>query len=346
MPGWKPSFGLPTIARARGVNMSSNEFVSCPGVVGDNALGFLAGLGIASVLEGSSDVRRAAVSWSRGGWEARFVGVDSVEQVAREIERDRLAWEESPVLSFNYPKVEKNGVKAFKGLRAPIGIWRHWLEQTVDSGQRHVMDYAAVLANEVSVEEVPAAKRVSVDDMCRYGVPQHLALGVAVSTMPTFFDFTSRNAQFLDQVSILRSALDEDSILSALSGRDDWTSAGRTLGWDGSVDQPAALYSYGRPTNPVLEWLAFRGLEFFPVAGSSNRLAVTSCRGRRKNGVFCWPLWDGACRVSVVKALLKSDWASIDAPSRRARGVVQVFEAGLTKAADGYSGIFSPSRPA
>jgi hypothetical protein len=97
---------------------------------------------------------------------------------------------------------------------------------------------------------------------------------------------------------------------------------------------------------PGAEWLAFRGLVFFPVAGRGSVLSTTGCHGRRKDGVFVWPLWSVPAGMPSIASLLRmADLDRLDGPARRELGVVQVFRARLTKKADGYSGMFAPSQP-
>lgn len=57
----------------------------------------------------------------------------------------------------------------------------------------------------------------------------------------TFFDFTARNAQFLEQVEEIRRYLDGSIVEEGLrSGRVD-TAAPRSMDWDPMADTPGAI---------------------------------------------------------------------------------------------------------
>lgn len=319
--------------------------VVCRGVVGDTALGFLAGLGVANVCASLTEAS-VSIAWETGSWALAVDSPATSEELADLVALDAEAWSASRVLEFSYPKREKSGVKTFKGLRAPVAVWRAWLERLIDDEDHHALEFAAALADEAAVEEIPDAKCLSATDLAPFGVAPGAVGSHRHSTLPTFFDFTSRNAQFLDQADVIRRVVTAEVAQRAILAEPGARITERTMGWGSSNDRPAALYSYGGDVDPVLEWLAFRGLSFLPVTSDGNRLRVTACSGRRKSGVFTWPLWDARCSVPVVRALLKADWVAKTVAHRRLSGVTQVFQSDLSKAADGYSGVFLPSRPA
>lgn len=325
--------------------MASAPGVVCRGVVGDTALGFLAGLGIANVCESLLEAP-VSIAWETGSWFLVVDGPATPEGLGDLVGRDAEAWSESPVLEFSYPKREKGGVKSFRGVKAPVAVWRAWLERLIDGEDRHALEFAAALADEAAVEEIPDAKCLSAAELEGYGVAPRTVGSHRHSTLPTFFDFTSRNAQFLDQADVIRRVITAEAAQRAIVAEPSASITERTMGWGSSNDRPAALYSYGGDVDPVLEWLAFRGLSFLPVASDGKRLRVTGCSGRRKSGVFTWPLWDARCTVPVVRALLTADWAAKSVAHRKLSGVTQVFQSDLSKAADGYSGVFLPSRTA
>jgi hypothetical protein len=195
-------------------------------------------------------------------------------------------------------------------------------------------------ANELLDEPVPsevvANHQIPVDED---GPLDHVS-------MPTFFDFTSRNAYFVSQVEEIRGYLTREIVTEALShGR--LVKAPRTLCWAPTADTPAAIYtSFGGGSLPVAEWLGFRGLACFPVSGTGDQLITTACEGRRLQGEFIWPLWEMAVGVESVRTLVAyPTLATLDGDARHALGISAVLRASLTKQADGYTGMFAPARP-
>lgn len=60
-----------------------------------------------------------------------------------------------------------------------------------------------------------------------------------------------------------------------------------------------------------------------------------------------WPLWDVPADPETVRSLVAyPGLPRLDAAARRALGIAAVLRAGLTKKADGKSGMLRPSRPA
>lgn len=123
--------------------------------------------------------------------------------------------------------------------------------------------------------------------------------------------------------------------------------ATRTMGWGGAADAPGALYPLGTSGfHPASEWLAFRGWCSSRCSGRATSCARRGVRGDARRGRFVWPLWTARANCSTVRSLLAyPDVKGLSTAKRRALGIAQVFEAGLTKGADGYSGVFSPSAP-
>ena len=104
--------------------------------------------------------------------------------------------------------------------------------------------------------------------------------------------------------------------------------------------------SYRRGYLPVHEWLAFRGLAYFPIATSRGKICNTACTGRRLDGEFTWPLWDAAIALDAIRSLVAYPGLSrLDRDARSAFGIAAVLCAKLTKKADGRSGTFAPTRP-
>lgn len=330
--------------------MSMQNRIALPGLDGGTPLGFLAGLGVLRVLRGREDERSTQeprLSWQLDDhWHPVVHGVEGdLETIVERVAHDAEAWATAPVLEFRYPKREKRGVKPVGALAAPVAVYRAWLKDRLDAGDQESLEYAGALAFEAANE--PRKGGVTEEDLRRNGVPYDNAAPIDHSTLPTVFDFTSRNAQFLEQVAQIRKALDADSIRDTLRDGAPDPRADRTLDWDPVADAPGAIYGWRLfGLRPTAEWLAFRGLAFFPVAGRNGHLRTTACRGRRKTGEFIWPLWEVEATEPTIASLLRCpDLDRLDLATRRERGIVQVFRSRLTKKADGYSGMFAPTEP-
>lgn len=75
-------------------------------------------------------------------------------------------------------------------------------------------------------------------------------------------------------------------------------------------------------------------------------IRTTACTGRRLAGEFVWPLWEVPAGPETVRSLVAYPGLDrLGAEERRALGIAAMLRAELTKKADGYSGMFSPSRP-
>ncbi|HEX7060478.1 MAG TPA: hypothetical protein VF200_00820 [Woeseiaceae bacterium] len=331
--------------------MNPQNEIPLPGLDGGTPLGFLAGLGVLRVLdrpEGRRPGDEPRLSWRlEDRWHPVVHGIEGdLETIVQHVTRDAEAWENAPVLRFRYPKREKRGVKRVGALAAPVAVYRAWLRSRLDAGDLETLEYAAALAFEAANE--PNNKEgVTKEELRAHDVLYDDAAPVDRSTLPTAFDFTSRNAQFLEQVEEIRKTLDAGSILDTLRDGASDPRAAKTLDWDPAADAPGAIYA-GRLVRlrPAAEWLAFRGLPFFPVAGRGEVLRTTACRGRRKAGKFIWPLWEVPATSATIASLLRSPGIDALGPAaRQERGIVQVFRSQLTKKADGYSGMFAPSEP-
>lgn len=149
-------------------------------------------------------------------------------------------------------------------------------------------------------------------------------------------------------VSSIRLAVDRAIVDEGLrSGRVD-AAAPRSMDWDPMADTPGAIYTgHARGLLPVAEWLAFRGLGNLLVSSRGASISTTACTGRRLGGEFVWPLWEAPTGRETARSLLA--WPRLDRLGPdvlRALGITTVLRADLTKKADGYSGMFSPTRSA
>ncbi|OQX68408.1 MAG: hypothetical protein B6A08_10345 [Sorangiineae bacterium NIC37A_2] len=322
--------------------------LTIPGIDGGTPLGFLAALGLLQVLDdahlqGGPPPR---LSWKQlDAWRPVLHGAESFEGLAQAIHEDCKRWSESPLLSFRYVKQEKQGPKAVGGLKAPLAVVRAWSNARRSAEDEESLAYAAALfcdgVTEVNKKPATAADHVSL------GIPVDPDVAMALTVERSFFDLTARNAQFLEQVELIRAHLTPGGIEQALRlGAVDYA-APRTLDWDPASDTPGAIYTgYQRGFLPVHEWLGFRALRVFPLSNAGSRPVMTGCTGRRLDGDFTWPLWDRPASLDAVRSLIAYPRLTrLKAEERRALGISTLLQAGLTKKADGYTGTFSPARP-
>jgi hypothetical protein len=328
----------------------SDDGVVLDGLDGGTPLGFLAGLGVQRVLVdrmGKAADQTPRLSWRQlDAWRPVLHGPRTFESVVETVHQDVLAWAKEPLLAFRYVKMEKNGPKPVAGLKAPIAVLRRWLSRRRAAGDETSLAHATALMCESASEVVenPATS----EQLEAHGIEVADDAPLDRSSLRTAFDFTARNAQFLDQIAAIRAYLDRDIIEAGLrEGRPDGA-APRSMDWDPGADTPGAIYTgYARGFLPLAEWLAFRGLVCFPVAGVGSVIRTTACSGRRLDGELVWPLWELAVGPDVVRSLIAHPGlARLDPAQRRALGIAVVLKAGLTKKADGYSGMFAPSQPA
>lgn len=313
------------------------------GLDGGTPLGFLAGVGLQRVL--SARFPQVTLAWRLlDAWRPVIQGVASFDIIVDGVLADTDSWKDSALLRFRYLKQEKRGPKSVQGLRAPIGILRAWLSLRRGSGDEEALAYACALMCETATEVIdePVPSEIVAKDQ----LPVDEDGPLDSVSMPTFFDFTSRNAYFVAQVEEIRGYLTRDIVSEALS-RGQLVKAPRTLCWAPTADTPAAIYTgFEGGSLPVAEWLGFRGLACFPVSGTGDRMITTGCEGRRKQGEFIWPLWEVAAGVESVRTLVAHpSLARLDGDARHALGISTVLRASLTKQADGYDGMFSPARP-
>ncbi len=319
-----------------------------PGIDGGTPLGFLAALGLLQIVSEAlgieDDLPRLA--WRQlDAYRPVLRGISSLERLGEFVLDDCHRWAESPLLTFRYVKQEKQGPKSVGGLRAPLGVVRAWQRACREAGDEASLAYGSALFCDgvTDVNKKPA----TVDDHLANRISVDREVSIELTVERSFFDLTARNAQFLEQVEIIRSYLRMESIVAALStGAPDYD-APRSLDWDPASDTPGAIYTgFRRGFLPVHEWLGFRALRLFPLANSGSKARMTACTGRRLDGEFTWPLWDEPASVDSVRSLLGyPDLARLNVDERGALGISTLLRTDLTKKADGYTGTFAPARP-
>jgi hypothetical protein len=330
----------------------SKAGVLLEGLDGGTPLGFLSALGVLRIMSerldraGESD-SPLRLAWRQlDAWRPIVFGWESLAVIGAAVYEDSLAWANAALLKFRYVKLEKRGPKAVGGLKAPAAVFRAWLSARRQARDEQAVEYAVALMCEEITEEIKGAATVE----------QHQDEGIALSgeaaldrsAERTFFDFTARNAQFLEQLECIRGHITLDRVLTALERGEADASAPRSMDWDPASDTPASIYTgYQRGFLPVHEWLAFRGLAYFPVGASGGKVRNAACSGRRLEGEFYWPLWEVPAGLDAIRSLVVyPNLSRLNAKAREALGITAVLCASLTKKADGRSGTFSPSRRA
>lgn len=324
--------------------------VAIQGLDGSSLIGFLAGLGVVEALyntrpaDDSESIPR--LSWTYSGrWHPTLTGVNSVGELVARILADARSDEVERVLQFRYVKVEKNGPKAVRALKAPVSVLRSAFKEGLGASHFGAVGILAALACETACEPGDDSRAATHEDLIAEGVTFDSEIPLGLVALQTPFDFTSRNTQFLDQISIVRSYLTDVAVREDLiEGKG--TPADRIMRWDALTDMPGALFGRNGPLpRPVAEWLAFRGIAYFLLSGSGARLEMPGLSGRRKAGHFSWVLWDGFLNREVIRSLVAVDWPSEEPVSVSGRGIVAGYSVELRKDATGYDGAVSAATP-
>lgn len=318
------------------------------GIDGGTPLGFLSALGLLQVLEDACDQGSPAprLAWTQlDCWRPVLDGAESFERVAQTIHEDCKRWNDSALLTFRYVKQEKQGPKAVGGLKAPLAVVRAWSNDRRAAGDEESLAYGAALFCDGVTET--NKKPATAEDHRSLGISVDSDVDMELTVERNFLDLTARNAQFLEQVELIRAHLTPNGIEQALRlGAPDYE-APRTLDWDPAADTPAAIYTgYRRGFLPVHEWFGFRALRLFPLSNVGSRPIMTGCTGRRLDGDFTWPLWKHSATLDAIRTLIGYPrLTELTAQERSALGISALLQAGLTKKADGYTGTFAPARP-
>lgn len=326
--------------------------VLVPGLDASTPLGFLAALGLLRVLddrrsEDQSAVPRLAFR-EMGRWQPAFDGVDSIEDLVANVRADAEAWSGSAVLGFRYVKVRKSGPARFGGLTPPLTVLRGWMLDRLRAEDQCALAYITALIAETATQVMEDEDQAAPEQLQSEGIPIDATVRADRSCLPTFFDFSSRNMQFLDQIDCIREAIVASPRWAEgeLGRNEPVSDLVRTMGWDTTAKAPGAQYPHRVTANrPVTEWLAFRGLAFLPIFGRGKNVQATACRGRRLNGEFIWPIWVPFASAHTIRSLLAYPGLEATKSSAlRALGVVQIFRSRFSKLGK-YDAIITPSEP-
>jgi hypothetical protein len=289
------------------------------GLRGVSPLGFFASLGLLQLCQQRAALARLGFL-SDGSFRAFIEGFDGdlVELVLADaaLAREHHDW------LLEYPKEEKNGVKQVADLKAPPSKFREFLAATIaqwKQGRNEGAQYAAAFGT----SEARDGKG---------------------NTKPTAFHFTAANQQFLGTVLGIRDMVNAERVHKSIF---DGHAAepGSNLRWDPGAERNWALMaenpvSEGTQVDAPLEWLAFRGLPFFPCHPQGKRIHTTAVHGRGDDMTLSWPLWSVPASLATARSALQTDWSVND--DRAARGIFAVCSSSIRRTSQGF-GNFGPA---
>lgn len=309
------------------------------GLDGSNPLGFLAALGVLCAAEDRArreDVPPPGLAWRDASrWTAVLHSPWDLDGLVSALDEDRRSWGDEPALQFAYTKegerCRPDAKGAIRDLKPPPAVMRAFLAEMAEralQGDARSARHAAAYGTDVVVDGKG-------------------------NTKPTSLHFTAGQQTFLGAASALRSVCDADRLREACFGPWRAFDGVRSLGWDplgATSARPYALRASNpsddkRPCVPGAEWLAFRGLGMLAVVPRRTEVRTPGVQGRWKSSTFTWPLWSGFIGGGVLTALLRTaGLPTLNAATRRARGIVAVFQAAIERSEQGGYGSFSPAR--
>jgi hypothetical protein len=292
--------------------------VTLTGLDGTNPLAFFAALGV--LIATTDETPEARLKWRyQGAWRPVLTSayVD-IESLLDRLEADRQDCVVDPALALQY------GGK--RDLKPRPDHFSRFLSDLVDGAtamNRRAVDWASAFATDVAIDNNG-------------------------NTKPTALHFTAGQQQFLQMVLELVNGVTKDDLREALQG--PW-SYGRPLpvmGWDSTSSRYYALRATDPSPDkkqgvPGADWLAVRGLTFFPTFPRENRVMTTGCVGGWKNGQFRWPLWTVPLTAPVIRSLLRQNVETMTNQERGARGIGVVLSSGIKRSDQGGYGSFEPA---
>ena len=298
--------------------------VALPALEGTNPLGFLAALGVLDAL--TCTMPDATLRWTDELVPYAIIGgVGDLDRLLEVLDDDREAWSGNVLLDFPEDAPLQDAKPGEKMLRK-------WVEAVSGKDDnRTASDHLCALVAEGAFDGKRNAK-------------------------PTHLHFTAGQQQFLEMVRILAANVDRERLREAICGPWAYDSSLPSLSWDARGERVYAV----RATNPSNEkrlgvpgadWLAFRGLVFYPVARTaSGSLRTTACDDGWKRSAFRYPLWSAPGTRNVVWSLvadrtLVSQRASLRPDELRpdelaARGILSVLQAPIHRTDQGGYGSF------
>jgi hypothetical protein len=290
-----------------------------PGLSGTNPLGYLAALGVLDAASAADP--GVTLRWTDDLIPQAVVGgAGDLGALLEVLEDDRQRWENSVVLRFP-------GGSPLADAKPEQPTLRQWYETVRDEGDLYSDgNLLSALVAEGAFDNNKKAK-------------------------PTHLHFTAGQQRFLEMVRELASSVDRDRFDEAIQGPWRYDSKRPSLSWDARGERIYAV----RATNPSSEkrlgvpgadWLAFRGLVFYPVKRTDRgALRTTACDPEWKRSAFRWPLWSAPCTRAVAASLVADSTligkrASPSPGDLAARGIISVLQAPIRRTDQGGYGSF------
>lgn len=298
--------------------------VSLAALEGTNPLGFLASLGVLDALAAAG--RGATLRWTDELVpHAVVTGVADDDELIALLDQERTRWLGSLLLDFPADAPLADAKPDRVQLRA-------WFEAAARSDvPRDQADMLCALLAEGAFDGGGKAK-------------------------PTHLHFTAGQQRFLEMVRVLAEQVDADRLREATLGPWRRDSQLPSLSWDAGGERIYAIRATN-PSNdkrlsvPGADWLAFRGLIFYPVCAKADGLRTTACDQEWKRSAFRWPLWAVPATRDVVRSLvadrsLLAVGSDLPGPETlAARGVLMVLRAPIRRTDQGGYGSFTASEP-
>jgi hypothetical protein len=280
-------------------------------------LGYLAALGVIDAVTASG--HEVTLRWTDELVpHAMLGGPESVDDVLEILDADRQRWLDSIVLRF--PAAEP-----LRDAKPDEHLLREWFTAAFESGSALDRAMLCALVAEGGLDGNRNAK-------------------------PTHLHFTAGQQQFLEMVRTLASSVDASRLREAVFGPWAYDSTLPSLSWDSRGERVYAV----RASNPSKErrlgvpgadWLAFRGLIFYPVRVLNGSLRTTACDKDWKRSAFRWPLWSVPISRQTLYSLvadpsLVAQGAILRPRDLAARGVLSVLQAPIRRTDQGGYGSF------
>ena len=165
------------------------------------------------------------------------------------------------------------------------------------------------------------------------------------ASKPSHLHFSAGQQQFLDIAREVFDATlgDPPRLGEALFGPWRFDGQAKNFGWAAGTDRIYALRGFNPSSEkrlgvPAADALAFVGLSCLPVWERREQAVTTACAKLWKTSDLTWPLWKFPLSRSVVKASLASEK---ERPSEAARrGVLEILTAPIKRTDQGGYGSF------
>ncbi len=291
------------------------------GLDGTSPLGFFAALGLLRVLQPRGEAVRLGFL-TDGTFRPYLEGLDA--DLAAVVAEDAIRSAGRQPWSLEYAKTEKSGVKTVADLKAPPDVFREFVARAIAEWASGKSDGAAYAA--------------------AFGTTSRMAVDGKGNTKPTAFHFTAANQKFLETVESIRASITRDwaeqSLFVGHAAR-----SGSNLRWDPAAERNWALMAEnpneaGTTVDAPTEWLAFRGMPFFPTFPLGSRIVTTAVDGRGGDMKLTWPLWSVPLSIAAIRSVLPLDWTRVR--QRAARGVFAVCTSMIRRTSQGF-GNFGPA---